>query len=187
MDEHGSRPRSDPTEFLRLALDPVRLAVMGAAALGPVDVESVAAALDVPSQKIERALGRLRGAGIVGSDLTLDTEALRAISAQLPDLAPADDTVLEGPWSTEERTILARFFERDRLREIPQQRAKRRVVLERIAQEFEPGLRYDEREVNRRLQLFHPDHAALRRYLVDEELLARADGAYWRSGGRFEM
>ena len=31
----------------------------------------------------------------------------------------------------------------------------------------------------------HPfDHAALRRYLVDEDLLSRTpDGTYWRSGG----
>ncbi|MEX1005599.1 MAG: DUF2087 domain-containing protein [Acidimicrobiia bacterium] len=46
---------------------------------------------------------------------------------------------------------------------------------------------YDEREVNRRLQVVHPDHAALRRYLVDEELMTRADGAYWRSGGRVRL
>jgi hypothetical protein len=34
------------------------------------------------------------------------------------------------------------------------------------------------------LQLFHPDFAALRRYLVDEGFLTREDGVYWRSGGR---
>jgi hypothetical protein len=54
----------------------------------------------------------------------------------------------------------------------------------RLAGEFEPGLRYDEREVSFRLQMFHEDYAALRRYLVDEGLLTRADGVYWRSGGR---
>ena len=177
---------SDPTEFLRLALDPVRLAVLGAAATGPVDVEVLAENLALPPHRVEKALGRLRGAGLIDTDLRLDTVALRAISAQLPNLAPADDSVLDGPWTAEERVILARFFERDRLREIPANRSKRLVVLERIVQEFEPGLRYDEREVNRRLQLIHPDHAALRRYLVDEGLMTRADGAYWRSGGRFD-
>ena len=29
----------------------------------------------------------------------------------------------------------------------------------------------------------HQDTAALRRYLVDEGLLDRAEGHYWRSGG----
>jgi 8-oxo-dGTP diphosphatase len=33
------------------------------------------------------------------------------------------------------------------------------------------------------LRAWHDDHAALRRYLVDELLLARKDGVYWRIGG----
>lgn len=176
---------SDPTEFLRLALDPIRLAVLGAAAVGPVDTTKLATALDVPEHKVERALGRARAVGVIGEDLRLDIEALRSISGQLPDLAPPDPSVVEGSWSDDERDVLVRFFERDRLREIPANRTKRLVVLERLAQEFEPGLRYEEREVNRRLQLFHPDYAALRRYLVDEGMMTRTDGSYWRSGGRF--
>lgn len=178
---------SDPTEFLRLAVDRIRLALLGDAAVRQVDVARVAAALDEPVPKVERALGRLRGAGLIDADLRLDVAVLRQIASQLPELAPADDAVLSGTWSEEERLVLARFFERDRLREIPAARAKRLVVLERIVQEFEPGLRYDEREVDRRLQLFHPDHAALRRYLVDEGLMTRVHGSYWRSGGRFDL
>lgn len=177
---------TDPTEFLRLALDPVRLAVLGIAAVEPVDVEDAATRLGVGSHKVERALGRLRASGLIDSELRLDREVLRSISAQLPELAPPADSVLEGSWTAEERVVLSRFFERDRLREIPVNRAKRLIVLERLVQEFEPGLRYDERDVNRRLQLFHPDHAALRRYLVDEGLMTRVDGSYWRSGGRFD-
>lgn len=178
---------TNPTEFLRLALDPLRLAVLGAAARGPVDVEALAGELGTRPDRVERALGRLRAAGLIDTDLRLDVTALRAVAAQLPELAPADDEVLEGPWTADERQILARFFERDRLREVPTTRSKRLVVLERIVQEFEPGLRYDEREVDRRLQLVHPDHASLRRHLVDEGLLTRADGSYWRTGGRFDV
>jgi hypothetical protein len=61
--------------------------------------------------------------------------------------------------------------------------SKRRIVLEHIAAAFEPGVRYPEREVDAILRAWHPDHAALRRYLVDEELLARDGGVYWRIGG----
>jgi hypothetical protein len=80
--------------------------------------------------------------------------------------------------------MLARFFTGTRIREIPAPGVKRTLVLERLSQEFEPGLRYTEREVNSMLQVFHPDYAALRRYMVDEEFLSRADGSYWRTGGR---
>jgi hypothetical protein len=40
--------------------------------------------------------------------------------------------------------------------------------------------------VNLTLGKRHPDTAMLRRYLVDEGLLDRADGEYWRSGGSVE-
>ena len=46
---------------------------------------------------------------------------------------------------------------------------------------------YSEQEVNETLQRFHPDYAALRRYLVDDEVLTRDGGYYWRSGGTFEV
>lgn len=66
---------------------------------------------------------------------------------------------------------------------IPSRHAKRLVVLDHIAQSFEPGERYDEIEVNRRLRRFHDDVAALRRYLVEDGFLDRAAGIYWRIGG----
>jgi len=85
-----------------------------------------------------------------------------------------------------ERRVLARFFVGRTLTKIPVGHAKRRVVLERLALEFEIGHHYPESVVNDVLRAFHPDVAALRRYMVDEQLLDRADGVYWRSGGRTE-
>ena len=57
------------------------------------------------------------------------------------------------------------------------------MILDHVCRVFEPGVRYSEREVSVLLRAFHPDYAALRRYLVDEGFLARADGVYWRIGG----
>ena len=71
-----------------------------------------------------------------------------------------------------------------RISVIPAKRAARLLLLDLVAQAFEPGRRYPEPAVNEILQALHDDHAALRRYLVDEELLSRTpDGTYWRSGG----
>jgi RimJ/RimL family protein N-acetyltransferase len=88
-------------------------------------------------------------------------------------------------WTAEESELLDRFFSGDRLLTIPSSLKKRRLVLEKIVQGFEPGHRYAERDVNFRLQLVHTDYAAIRRYLVDEDLLDRAEGSYWRIGGRY--
>jgi hypothetical protein len=60
------------------------------------------------------------------------------------------------------------------------------MLLDVVAQAFEPGVRYPERDVDRFLRRIHPDHAALRRYLVDENFLDRSGGEYWRVGGKVE-
>jgi hypothetical protein len=83
-----------------------------------------------------------------------------------------------------ERDVLRRFFRGRKLDKIPSSRSKRLIVLERLALEFEIGRRYPEHAVNETLLAFHDDVAALRRYLVDEGLLDRDHGMYWRSGGR---
>ena len=74
-----------------------------------------------------------------------------------------------------------------RLTSVPAQRTKRLVVLDHLVRVFEPGVRYPEREVNALLAAWHPDVAALRRYLVDEALLTRDAGVYWRTGGRVDV
>jgi hypothetical protein len=66
---------------------------------------------------------------------------------------------------------------------MPARRSRRLLLLTEMAQAFEPGVRYPERVVNEVLSAMHPDYAALRRYLVDEEMLDRGEGEYWRVGG----
>jgi hypothetical protein len=76
---------------------------------------------------------------------------------------------------------LARFFKGGNLETIPSSRADRIAVLRYLALRFDPGRDYFESEVNRILQGVHSDHAMLRRYLVDEQLLRRASGRYRRT------
>ena len=80
--------------------------------------------------------------------------------------------------------VLRAFVAEDgSLRSIPTRIRKRLVVLDLLAQDFAVGETYDETAVNNLLRPRHPDVAALRRYLVEEGFLERADGRYWRSGG----
>jgi hypothetical protein len=88
---------------------------------------------------------------------------------------------------TDERILKAFFAEGGTLHTIPSKRAKLLVVLDRLAQEFEPGQRYEEAEVNLVLNRVHADHAALRRYLVENGFLARESGVYWRAGGTVDV
>ncbi len=175
----------DPADIIRIVSDPLRLSLLGRAAEGTLSIDEIADNLDVPKRKVAEALGKLRAAGLIDAEMRLVASRLRGIAATLPTAEEADGRITEGPWSDEERVVLRRFFSGTRLKEIPTGTQKRLLVLERLVQEFEPGLRYQEQDVNFRLQLFHPDYAALRRYMIDEGLMTRAEGVYWRTGGRF--
>ena len=79
-----------------------------------------------------------------------------------------------------QRKVLQTFFRRGRLVSIPAQLKKRQIILEKIAQEFEPGRQYSEMEVNVALLEFHDDVALLRRGLVEVGLMERKGGVYQR-------
>jgi hypothetical protein len=78
---------------------------------------------------------------------------------------------------------LSPFVRDGRIEAMPAKWSRRLLMLNEIAQAFEPGVRYPESEVNRVLGAMFSDYAALRRYLVDEQLLERSGGEYWRIGG----
>lgn len=78
-----------------------------------------------------------------------------------------------------------RAFVRDgRITVLPAKRTRRRLLLDQVAQAFEPGRTYPEAEVDQILKTVFDDHCALRRYLIDEQFMSRtAAGLYWRAGG----
>ena len=78
--------------------------------------------------------------------------------------------------------MIGNFVEDGRLRSIPVRHAKLLTILRWLVEDFQPGVRYPESEVNRILGRRHPDFATLRRRLVDEELMQRRAGVYWRTG-----
>ena len=89
--------------------------------------------------------------------------------------------------SPEEKVVRA-FIRDGRLVSIPAKPSKRDLLLPVILDRCFPEDRaYEEKEVNMRLALLHPDVAALRRYLVDDLFLSREDGRYWRSGGTVDV
>ena len=83
----------------------------------------------------------------------------------------------------EQDPVLENFVDSaGRLLSIPVQRKKRMAVLRWLVEDFQPGRLYPEAEVNRIVTRRHPDFAALRRYLIDEEFMQRRHSVYWRTG-----
>ena len=178
-----------PVDRLKSFLDPDRIAVAGALALGPSTSAELADHTGLSGRDVLDALGALAAAGLVDDadgTYTLDVGSLRGLARELATVELPMDPAIGFGMSDEERVVLSRFFHGRTLHEIPANRAKRLIVLERLALEFDVGRRYPESQVNEILGAFHPDWSSLRRYLVDEGFMTRADNHYWRSGGRVE-
>ena len=179
-----------PDAVLRALADPERLAIAGALARGDRTATSLAGELGLAERRVRQHLTRLAAAGVARLEddrrtYRLDPETLRWAASQVGP--PREAGLALGAANVDEEIVLRTFFRDGRLTEIPMKRAKRRIVLERIALEFDLGRRYPEAEVNAIVGAFHTDHASLRRYLVDEGFLDREHGEYWRAGGRVDV
>jgi hypothetical protein len=176
-----------PDVLCGLLAEPERLRVFSAVVLGARTPAEVAAAAGLPVRTVMAALRRLEQGELVRSV----EGALVAAEAAFKDALREHGTP-EAPAEPldpdrQRAAVLRAFVVDGRIPQLPSAWAKRRVVLEHIAAVFEPGVKYPEKDVNAILRAWHDDHAALRRYLVDEGLLDREDGQYWRSGGYVEV
>jgi hypothetical protein len=188
VDDVGE-PVPDAAAIVGLLADDDRRRVVAALVLGASSVDEVKAATGLPARVVGSALARLVDRELVerapdGSHLVLG-EAFRRAAVAAADAGPASDPTGDAP--PDAAKVLRTFFRGGRLTSIPTNHAKRLVVLDRLAQELEPGVRYPERQVNARLRPFHDDVAALRRYLVDDGFLDRDAGHYWRTGGSVDV
>lgn len=178
-----------PDDILRALADPERLAIAGLLAREEASSAYLAETLGLPIKRVRMHLNRLTAAGVArvteARRYRLDPETLRWAAEQVGPSRGAGMAL--GAATEDEETVLRTFFRNGRLTEIPTKRAKRLIILERIALEFEPGHHYDEKDVNVAVSRYFNDYAAIRRYLVDEHFLDRDHGVYWRAGGRVDV
>lgn len=172
--------------FFQALADLNRLKIVGILAQGPASVEELVEALSVQQPTVSHHLAKLRALGLVKMNKEgqlhryyLDEEILGTMAKQI--LSP-ESLVETAParLSFEEKTLRSFFGPDGRLKVIPAQRKKRAVILQRLAQQFEPGRRYQEPQVNEILLRFHEDVFTLRRELIIAGLLEREHGVYWR-------
>ncbi|TDD62921.1 DUF2087 domain-containing protein [Kribbella antibiotica] len=159
-----------------LLAEPSRLRTYSAVVLGATTPDQVAGATGLSGATVGKALQKLIKSGLITAApaLQADEDAFKnAVRAQRPSWTPLDD-------DPERDAVLKAFIRDGRLTHFPTHPEKLQVVLEHIATTFEPGRDYPEPEVNELLNRWHPDHAALRRELVEAELLARTDSIYRR-------
>ena len=188
--------------FLKVMADKSRFRVLALLSEREYTVKELAGELGLKEPTISWHLTMLRNHDVVDLRQEGTSHFYRlkqeGVHSLLKDLkAKAQEETADESADDYERHILNTFFQKDgmrevtvedktlqvvqlRLKEIPTQRKKQVIVLRRLAQEFEPGIHYTEKEVNAILKRYHPDFATLRRYLVDNKLMERDTRLYWR-------
>lgn len=176
----------NPEGICRLLAEPERLKAYAAVALGAATPSDVAAASGLAARDVVRALAALTDRGLIAeADGRLSADLGVFKTAVRDNLAPTEQVRLDP--DAERDSVLRAFIAEGRLVSIPTARGKRRIVLEHLATCFEPGVRYPERAVDAVLRAWYHDYASLRRYLVDEDMMARDHGVYWRAGGPVDV
>lgn len=166
--------------------DTTRLQLVKALADGPKYVELLAELLDRTPSTISFHLKKLEEAGLVRMHkeqyyavATLQTSLLDQCLLEI--ICPAGETMdVQAQREQQYRQkVLQNLFEYGKLKVIPVQRKKRRIVLEEIARHFESDRVYTEKEVNLIIADFHDDFCTLRREMIAEGIMERDKGMYW--------
>jgi hypothetical protein len=182
-------------QFFKALADESRLKILGILANQECSVEELAALMQLKEPTVSHHLAKLRELNLVtmrpeGNSriYQLDSEVLQNISKEVfttEQLASLIENVDTEAW---ESKVLKNYLEIEqsstelvqKLKEIPASRKKRLVILKWLANKFELGVHYSEREVNDILKTYHPDYATLRRELIGYQLMQRENGVYWR-------
>jgi hypothetical protein len=171
--------------FVKALASADRLRIVGVLVRGKASQSDIAEQLHLPIRDVFNHLAFLVETGILHQEdglYELDEKAVESFargqfegkrrSFQVDENAPEDA-----------RKVLKTFLNADgTLKQLPPMGNKLLIVLNFIVDAFAYDTNYTEKEVNTILRRFHVDTAALRRYLVDHNLMAReSDGTrYWR-------
>ena len=171
--------------FVKALASADRLRIVGVLVRGKATQSEIAEELHLPVKDVYNHLIYLVEVGIVNEMdgfYDLDEKEIESIACgQFHGTRPSFETSEEKPEDV--RRVLKNFLNADgTLKQIPQQGNKLLIVLNFIVDAFAYDTNYTEKEVNMILRRFHLDTPALRRYLVDNGLMAReSDGTrYWR-------
>lgn len=177
-------------EFFKALGDANRLKIVGLLAQNELTVEELAAMLDVRPSTVSHHLSYLSQAGLVSARAegyyniySLNVDRLNEMSRRLLSEETLKAQVEDVDLNAYDRKVVENYMERDgRLKALPAQFKKLMAILRYVVQDFEPGVRYSEKQVNEILAEHHEDTARLRRELVESGLMARAGGGgeYWR-------
>jgi len=181
---------SEAISLFKCLSDKSRLQILKSLAIEDMYVERLAERLGISAPTVSFHLKKLADAGAVTSYknqyymmYSLNRKVFEVSILKILE-EESDEAEIQAKRDAEYRKkVINAFFEYGKLKAIPSQRKKERIVLEVIADAFEYDRIYSEREVNIIIADFHDDFCTIRRDMVAENLLDRDSKGYWRTRG----
>lgn len=176
---------AEAIKLFKCLADKSRMKILKSLIVEDMYVERLAERLNLTPATISFHLKKLEDAGAVTSykdqyymmySLCKDifiTNILDIIKEETPDAKEQEEREINY-----RKKVIDAFFEYGRLKSIPAQRKKERIIMEEIAKAFENGKEYSEREINIIIADFHDDFCTLRRDMISEGLLERTGNIY---------
>jgi hypothetical protein len=176
---------NDALRVFRALADSTRLRLLAAMVDRPRCGQDLAAEVGVSAPTVSHHLKVLGRAQLLMEtrqppyvfyqlDLEALQRAMKAVSTpqRVRELAPPP----EG--DSERRDVLRNFFDGPKLRSIPAQRRKKEIVFEELLRRLPRRREYAERELNRFIEVHHPDFCTIRRELIMGRYMKREAGVY---------
>lgn len=178
---------SEAISLFKCLSDKSRLQILKSLAVEDMYVERLAERLGLTASTVSFHLKKLADAGAVTSFknqyytmYSLNKEIFETTILEILQ-KKSDEAELQARRDAEYRQkVIDTFFEYGKLKSIPAQRKKQRIVLEVIVQSFEYDRLYSEKEVNLIIADFHDDFCTIRRDMICERLLERSAEGYRR-------
>lgn len=175
-------------QFFKVLGNDSRLKIVGLLANDERSVGELAALLELKEPTVSHHLTAMKELGLVDVRVDgnirhyrLNPTFLETMNKNLFSQDNLATLVAEESGDAWENRILAVYLDGDLIKDIPLKRKKRLVLLNWLVQKFEMNRQYHELELNALLKVYHPDVASLRRYMVEEQLMARDNtNMYWR-------
>ena len=177
---------AEAIKLFKCLSDKSRLQILKSLTIEDMDGERLAERLDLTPATISFHLKKLAEAGAVTAYkkqyYTMYSLRKDVFMTRIIDIIneASDEAAIQAQRDAEyRRRVIDSFFEYGKLKSIPAQRKKERIILEEIAKAFEPGRIYTEREVNIIIADFHDDFCTIRRDMIGEKIMERENGKYW--------
>jgi hypothetical protein len=173
--------------FFKVLGNESRLKIIGILANRECSVSDLADLLDLREPTVSHHLAKLKELDLVRMQAKgnihvywLNEDALIQMNKDVfsaQNMATLVENVDEQSW---EDKVLSNFVVDGKLAQIPARFKKRLVILKWLVAKFEFDRRYPEKELSEIIKQVHPDYASLRRYLIENRLMQRENGVYWR-------